>query len=845
MGACTNLSVLSLMCWLFLGTVAAVDGAFAEEPVHFADANLKARVESQLGISDPTPADMMALTTLTANGPRIVDITGLEYATNLVNLDLGNNRISDISAIAGLTNLTELCLWNNRIEDISPLAGLTDLKRLLLSYNQISDISALGGLTHLTFLYLYGNHISNISAVAGLTNLTVLHVAKNEVSDVTAVAGLTNLTELYLNENQITDISAIAGLTNLALLSLFQNEIGDITAISGLTKLAHLLAWRNQITDLSPLLSLTNLEHVDVHGNPLSQVSCDVYIAQIRERSPGVAIDYDAYLQWTLTVSSTAGGSVEVPGDGVFAYDYGGIRPVTARPDPGYHFVFWTGTAVDARWIANPTAAETTVNLWGDQTLVAHFAPDRAVIYVDDDAAGSNDGSSWSGAYTSLQDALIDANSSPRPVEVRVAQGVYRPDRGVGIKPGDRQAAFGLLSGVTLKGGYAGSAGPDPNARDRRLYETILNGDLDGDDIGVYGWYDGDDRSTWNDNSLHVIAAVNTDASPVLDGFRVSGGYSIGSEPAAVYAPGLSGAGLAIVAAGPTVIDCDFIGNAANRGGAVSHLTDSKATLIRCTFEHNFGYSGGAINNANASLTLTACRFTGNAASTGGAIYCGAGDVTAVGCEFDGNVAHNYQGGGLFCYYASRVVLKSCVFTANSGSSGGAMNIGGWPPGSGWNELASAENCVFAGNTAAGYGGAIAGSAVLTNCTFTGNRSLQGTTVSFGPHQGALVDCILWDNLENPPVATDRDDDPLFAVVGYWADPNDPRTAGDPTDSNTVWVAGDYHLKSQAGRWDPESASWVEDDVTSAYIDAGDQPIPNGGIINKGAYGGTQEASKS
>jgi len=63
---------------------------------------------------------------------------------------------------------------------------------------------------------------------------------------------------------------------------------------------------------------------------------------------------------------------------------------------------------------------------------------------------------------------------------------------------------------------------------------------------------------------------------------------------------------------------------------------------------------------------------------------------------------------------------------------------------------------------------------------------------------------------------------------------------------------GDYHLKSQAGRWDPVSLSWVTDDVTSPCIDAGDpdspvgdEPMPNGGIINMGAYGGTVETSKS
>jgi hypothetical protein len=89
--------------------------------------------------------------------------------------------------------------------------------------------------------------------------------------------------------------------------------------------------------------------------------------------------------------------------------------------------------------------------------------------------------------------------------------------------------------------------------------------------------------------------------------------------------------------------------------------------------------------------------------------------------------------------------------------------------------------------------------------------------------------------------------DPCFADPGYW-DPNGtPEYADDD-----FWVDGDYHLKSQAGRWNPNSASWVQDDVTSPCIDLGDpaspigpEPFPNGGIINMGVYGRTAEASKS
>jgi predicted secreted protein len=59
-------------------------------------------------------------------------------------------------------------------------------------------------------------------------------------------------------------------------------------------------------------------------------------------------------------------------------------------------------------------------------------------------------------------------------------------------------------------------------------------------------------------------------------------------------------------------------------------------------------------------------------------------------------------------------------------------------------------------------------------------------------------------------------------------------------------------LKSEYGRWNPNTRTWVVDDVTSPCIDAGDpnmpvgdEPFPSGIRINMGAYGGTTEASKS
>ncbi len=65
-------------------------------------------------------------------------------------------------------------------------------------------------------------------------------------------------------------------------------------------------------------------------------------------------------------------------------------------------------------------------------------------------------------------------------------------------------------------------------------------------------------------------------------------------------------------------------------------------------------------------------------------------------------------------------------------------------------------------------------------------------------------------------------------------------------------VNGDYHLSSRRGRYWPEHDVWILDKVTSPCIDGGDptvdpfdEPMPNGHIINMGAYGGTAYASMS
>ena len=259
----------------------------AEDAVNIPDSHLRAAIEEALDKSPGTPIAPSELTTLPrleARNANISNLTGLEHATNLTDLFLGDmhvegegwinsNSIEDLSPLAALTNLTWLNLSQNNITDLSPLAALTNLTWLDIGGNNFSNISSVSGLINLTALRLWRNNIEDISPVADLTHLTELNLNHNNISNISPVAGLTNLTFLRLDNNNITDISPLADLTQLSLLYLGGNSITDISPVAGLTKLTNLTLWVNNISDISLLTRLANLEWLNLADNTISDIS--------------------------------------------------------------------------------------------------------------------------------------------------------------------------------------------------------------------------------------------------------------------------------------------------------------------------------------------------------------------------------------------------------------------------------------------------------------------------------------------------------------------------------------------------------------------------------------------
>ncbi|MHB9057097.1 MAG: choice-of-anchor Q domain-containing protein, partial [Paludibacteraceae bacterium] len=154
------------------------------------------------------------------------------------------------------------------------------------------------------------------------------------------------------------------------------------------------------------------------------------------------------------------------------------------------------------------------------------YAP---ILYVNASAQyGSNEGTSWSNAYTSLQTAL---NAAVNGDQIWVAKGTYKPSYAYGLGGGSRYYHFEMKNGVSIYGGFAGT---EDSVKQRTNFgpggadETKLSGDLNGDDI-VTG--SGATLSITNnsENCYHVIynpSSLSLTSSAVLNGFTIQGGFA-------------------------------------------------------------------------------------------------------------------------------------------------------------------------------------------------------------------------------------------------------------------------------------------------------------------------------
>ena len=424
----------------------------------------------------------------------------------------------------------------------------------------------------------------------------------------------------------------------------------------------------------------------------------------------------------------------------------------------------------------------TTINdIYPDGAQYGQVAPEQLeilysnpyiseIFYVDDSATGTNNGTSWENAFNYLQDALSAADYGD---EIRIAQGTYKPDQGANVTSGNRAATFQLKNGVTIKGGYAGFSTPDPELRNIELYETILSGDLAGNDSPV-ATADLLTEPTRSENSYNVIIVYNADDSLTLSGLTISGGTGNGTEwpydraGGALLAANVtciiencsfknnstteSGGAISCNSSSPKFIDCIFSQNLASNGPG-SHCSNSSVSFSNCTFQANISLDGAtALNLSESSATISNCLFENNTSTSNNymAIELWHDSSTISDCIFRNNIGHSIDvndspgsiidncefsynstiddNGAAIHIWDSQPVIKNSLFNNNSAQYGGAIHIG--------NSFVQIFSCVFVENSAVAGGGAISfwdhtpPASQIINCKFFANTADAGGAIS-------------------------------------------------------------------------------------------------------------------
>jgi hypothetical protein len=469
---------------------------------------------------------------------------------------------------------------------------------------------------------------------------------------------------------------------------------------------------------------------------------------------------------------------------------------------------------------------------YGIAHLEADVTPRPNRIYVDDNAFNDPGIGTQSYPFKRIQDAI---NYSIDGDTIQVAEGTY-------------------LENISINGKNIELTSIDPN--DSTVVGATI---IDGQQLG----------------SVITI----TDSSPIISGFTIKNGYAE------------FGGGLNIENSSIEIRNCyinrnstrninrwDSTETGSGSGGGI-YLSNSVATIFNSTISYNstgganYGYppgtgSGGGILSANSDLSIVYCKINNNATANGGYRYPGGnagngGGISATGGSLmisDSDIFNNDtgnggigvdslenggdggDGGGIYC--TGTLTLTQSIIHNNLTGNGG---YGGWECG--------LYYCPHGGDGGNG-GGVCCGSGIIANCTFVNNQTGEygcaytcGAAGNGGAVSGSAVlkNCIIWDN----------EAEQIAGVPGVtYSDIQGGFTGINNIDADLLFADlnnGDFHLKSEYGRWNPNSQSWVYDIVTSPCIDAGDPAEPNwtnelwphGKRINIGAYGGTPQASMS
>jgi len=376
-------------------------------------------------------------------------------------------------------------------------------------------------------------------------------------------------------------------------------------------------------------------------------------------------------------------------------------------------------------------------------TTLFFFTTLHAQIFVNHNATGNNDGTSWANAYSNLQDAFDNATASD---QLWVAEGIYLPSNHTSPDSNWYQ----INSDIQIFGGFLGSE-TMLSQRVPEINLTILSGDINGDDV------DDDFENFRSDNARHVLwikaGQIELDGVIISNGQTRVDGIPAGTTDISPW----TGGGMLVETATAIIRNCIFQQCNGNRGSALlafSNTTgDNEILISHSLFRNNNSLEGTVRFSGMNSPVVENSFFTNNKASNfGGGITMGNTNALVEGCTFSGNEVAEVTfgaGGGIFIFQNAEnlldipvVEIRNCNFEDNIGFAGGGVCFYNFFP----NSEILIDSCTFfrneslPGSNMGGAGGGlwiqnienpISGmgsglSAMITNCTFernTGNAA--------------------------------------------------------------------------------------------------------------------------
>ena len=273
-------------------------GKSVEDLVEIPDNRLKEALMSEVDDNNDeelSKSELLNLKSLVLwNKGEDIDLTGLEYATNLEAITFYESSPKNIEILENLTNLKNLKLMNNQLTSIPDFHNLKNLESLNLDGNQLTSVPDFQNLRNLKSLSLAGNQLESIPNFQELPNLETLYLTGNKLTSVPDFQNLKNLEILDLYNNQLISVPDFQELTNIKLLDLSYNQLTSVPNFQGMTNLETLYLAGNQLTSVPDFCDLISLVRLDLSKNPISNISS---IAEI-DQNVKISLSSNESISW-------------------------------------------------------------------------------------------------------------------------------------------------------------------------------------------------------------------------------------------------------------------------------------------------------------------------------------------------------------------------------------------------------------------------------------------------------------------------------------------------------------------------------------------------------------------